>query len=188
MSGKWHFFATSHGKSPGDGKEGIVSFQNKHILKVNLKFDWSVDNSPGIIFIKINTDDVQNHVTKFSLEERYSFANSFQGSRIHHHFIPTTNGFEMRIISAGKGSSDVSVSKIQAPSYITDFMLGMYIACIYSDDWFVGNVVDISKEYNKIHIKFMKKNGNVICAPLKMISVGFLSSVAWDMLSLYWFK
>ena len=167
LSGKWHFFATSHGKSPGDGIEGIVSFQNKHVLNVDLKFDWSVDNSPGIIFIKINTDDVQNRVTKFSLEERYSFANSFQGSRIRRHFIPTTNGFEMRIISAGNGASNVSISEIQAPSNITDFVLGIYIACIYGDDWFVGNVVEISKQYNKIHVKFMKKNGKCYLWPTK---------------------
>ena len=62
----------------------------------------------------------------------------------------------MRVISADKGASNVSISKIQAPSNITNFMPGMYVACIY-DDWFIGNVVDISEQYNKIHSKFMKK-------------------------------
>ena len=69
-----------------------------------LMYDWHVDNIPGRIFIKTNTNDVQNHITKFSFKERYSSADSFQGSRIHLCFTPTANGFEMRIISADKGA------------------------------------------------------------------------------------
>ena len=57
----------------------------------------------------------------------------------------------MRIISADMGAPNVSISKIQAPSNITDFMPRMYVACIYDDDWFVGNVTEISEQYNKIH-------------------------------------
>ena len=30
-------------------------------------------------------------------------------------------------------------------------MPGMYFACIYDDDWFVGNVIEISEQYNEIH-------------------------------------
>ena len=123
LSAEQHFFATGHGESSCDGVGGTVkclvthsSFQNNLILNVDLMYNWCVDNIPGIIFIKINTDDVQNHITKFSLEERYSSADCFQGSRIHHCFIPTANGFEMKIISADKGASIVSISKIQAPS------------------------------------------------------------------------
>ena len=122
------------------------------------------------------------------MEEKYSSADSFQSSRIHHHFITKDHGFEMGIISADNGASNVSISKIQAPSNITDFMPGMYVACIYDDDWFVGNVIEISEQYNEIHVKFMKKMENAFCGPLKMINVGFLCSTAWDMLSLYCFK
>ena len=123
------FFATSHDKSPCDGIGGTVrclvtqsSFQNNHILNVDLMYDRCANNIPGIVLIKINTDDVQNHITIFPLEESCSSADSFQGSRIHHHFIPATNGFEMRIISADKSASNVST---QAPSNIINFMPGM---------------------------------------------------------------
>ena len=124
MSAQWHFFATIHSNSPcnsiGSRVKHLVtqsSFQNNLILNVDLMCHWCVGNIIGIIFIKINTDDVQNHITKFPLEESYSSADSFQGSRIHHHFIPAANGFEMRIISADNGSSNVFISKIQAPNY-----------------------------------------------------------------------
>ena len=40
------------------------SFQNNHILNVDLMYHLCVNNIPGIIFIKINTDDVQNHYQK----------------------------------------------------------------------------------------------------------------------------
>ena len=46
---------------------------------------------------------------------------------------------------------------------------------------FVGNVIEISEQYNKIHVKFMKKMENAFCGPLKMTHVGFLCSIAWDM-------
>ena len=63
---------------------------------------------------------------------------------------------------------------------IIDFMPRMYVARIY-DDWFVGNVIEISEQYNKIHVKFMKKMENAFCGPLKMTHVGFLCSISWDM-------
>ena len=68
LSAEWHRFATSHGKSPCDGVGGTVkhlvtesSFQNNHILNIDLMYEWCVDNIPGIFFI-------QNHITKFSLD------------------------------------------------------------------------------------------------------------------------
>ena len=101
LSAKLHFFSISHDKSPCDGIGGRVkclvthsSFQNNHILNADLMYDWCVDNIPGIIFIKINTDDVQIHITKFSLDETYSSANSFQGLRIHNCFIPNYRKWE----------------------------------------------------------------------------------------------
>ena len=39
----------------------------------------------------------------------------------------------MRIVSADKCASDVSVSKIQAHSNITDFIPGIYVAFIYDE-------------------------------------------------------
>ena len=113
-------------------------------------------------------------ISKFSLEERYSSADSFQGLRIYHSFIAADNGFEMRITPAGKGESNVSISKIQAPSNITDFMPGMYVSCIYDDDWFVGNFIEISEQYNEKHVKIRKKMENTFRGPLQMINVGFL--------------
>ena len=87
------------------------------------------------------------------MEERYSSSDSFQDSRIHHPFILTANGFEMRIVSADKCASNVSISKIQAHSNITDFIPGIYVAFIYDDDWFVGKGPFLGYKYiNVIYI------------------------------------
>ena len=93
----------------------------------------------------------------------------------------------MRIISADKGISNVSILMIQLHSNIINFMSGMYVACIY-DDWYVGYAIEISEKYNELHVKAIKRMRKVFCDTLKMINVGFLCSTAWDMLSLYWCK
>ena len=74
LSDEWEFLATSYGKSPCGGIGGTFkhlvtqsSFQNNHILNVNLIYDLCVNKIPEIIFIKINTNGVQNHITNFFL-------------------------------------------------------------------------------------------------------------------------
>ena len=71
----YKIFATIYSNSPcnsiGRRVKHLVtqsSFQNNLILNVDLMCHWCIDNILGIIFIKINTDDVQNHITKFPLE------------------------------------------------------------------------------------------------------------------------
>ena len=59
----------------------------------------------------------------------------------------------MRIVSADKCASNVSISKIQAYSNITDFIPGIYVAFIYDDDWFVGKGPFLGYKYiNVIYI------------------------------------
>ena len=78
---------------------------------------------------------------------------------------------------------------IHASSNITDFMPGMYVVCIYKDEWLVGNIIEISEQYNEIHFKFMKKNRKCFSCPTKDNQCWIpLFMTAWDMLSLYWFK
>ena len=73
-------------------------------------------------------------------------------------------------ISADKGASNVSISKVRPSSNITDFMLGIHGACIY-DDWFYGNVIEIFEQYSKIHVKFMKKNGKCFLLPTEYYQI-----------------
>lgn len=38
------------------------------------------------------------------------------------------------------------------------YQLAMYIACIYDEDWFIGNIVECSTELNNVLVKFMKQS------------------------------
>ena len=73
-------------------------------------------------------------------------------------------------ISADKGASNVSISKVRPSSNITDYMLGIHGACIY-DDWFYGNVIEIFEQYSKIHVM-----ENVFCCPLNIIKLSNINS------------
>ena len=86
-----------------------------------------VNNVPGIIFIKINTDEMSQN---FLCKKDIHLLMVFKAQEFANNFITTANGFEMRIISADKGASNVSISKIHAYFNITDFMLRLYVACI----------------------------------------------------------
>ena len=43
----------------------------------------------------------------------------------------------------------------------------MYVAWIYDDDWFVGNIIKISGQHNEIRVKLMKKNEKCFLWPTK---------------------
>ena len=171
FSAEWHFFATSLGKSPCDGIGGTVkrltanaSLQGKQIMSANDMFEWCCENIQGIIFINVNSDYITQHVKEHKLDERY-VKDSVKGSRIHHSFIPRNSELEMRIISA-----DLTHSR-KVPLYSTniknfsDFNPGMYVACIYDRDWYIGIVSEVSREHDEIYVKFMKREGRGLTWP-----------------------
>ena len=187
------FFPISHDKSPCDGIGGTVkcsvthsSFQNNHILNAALMYDWCVRNIPGIILIKINTDDVQIHITKFSLDETYSSANSFQGLRIHNCFIPNNRKWEHFL--------PIKVHQMylfpKSKHLLT--LLTSCQECMLLAFMMVIGLLEMLRKYLSNRMKYMsnswKKKENTFCGPLKLVNVGFLHSTVWDISSLYWFK
>ena len=92
---EWHFFATSHGKSPCDGIGGIekrlvarTSLQNNEILSVEEMFKWCKDNIKGINYVNVTRSGVTDHIEHHNLEERYTTAKRLPGTRSHHSFVP----------------------------------------------------------------------------------------------------
>ena len=82
IDAEWHFFATSHGKSPCDGIGGTVktlvaraSLQaatSDQILTPHQLFEWVATNINEIQFFYMSTEDIQLHEPAMALEERYS--------------------------------------------------------------------------------------------------------------------
>ena len=76
IQAEWHFFATSHGKSPCDRIGGTVqrlvaraSLKNTHILSVRDMFDWCIKNIEGISFLLVSSEEVEEIIQTCVLEK-----------------------------------------------------------------------------------------------------------------------
>lgn len=170
VSAEWHFFATSHGKSACDGVGGTVK---RLVARASLQslvdpinssekmYDWCRQNIDGIHFQHISNDAVTLHCMKFKLEERYATCSTIPGTRNHHCFIPQSlTTLQMRRVSFDNVFTNVNISTMQQNYTIPLASLspGIYIACVYDEKWFLGNIVEISEENQDILIKFMKQS------------------------------
>ena len=192
---EWHFFATSHGKSPCDGIGGTVkrltaraslqATDANHILTPMQMFQWATENIKNITFFFISAEDIKKHEETFELERRYALAKTITGTRSHHCFIPISkNKIRMKRISQDRIFTDVSTGqqvdseRSETAEYLeseqsqadqlqnsTFFQPGKYIACIYDDDWFIGSIVERSDEHGDVYVKFMKRVNNILTWP-----------------------
>lgn len=98
VDAEWHFFATSHGKSPCDGIGGTVkrlvaraSLQattSDHILSPLEMYNWLTKHIPGITFQYVTEADVASNAVKFELAARFAAGKTVPGTRSNHAFIP----------------------------------------------------------------------------------------------------
>jgi hypothetical protein len=167
LSAEWHFFATSHGKSVCDEIGGTVkrlaarsSLQHttdNHILTPVELYEWSQSNVHGITFFYVSLTDVEQH--RPSLLKRFANAGTIPGTRSHHCFIPTSTS-ELRIsrISADENGASTKVS-ISGTETSLNFQPGQYVATVYDQNWYLGNIVEISEEHQDLLINFMQPKG-----------------------------
>ena len=174
---EWHFFATSHGKSPCDGIGGTVkrlaaraSLQattDNQILTPHDLYQFGNDNIKGIQFFWVTKESVDQHINDFGLEDRYSSAKTVSGTRSHHAFVPLSKS----IIVMRRISSDTfGTTAVVTDSYHSEpeevgsdethldpaaYQPGQYIAAVYDQTWYIGVIVDRSDEAEDIQVKFM---------------------------------
>jgi hypothetical protein len=166
IDAEWHFFPTSHGKSPCDGVGGTVkravaraSLQattSGFILTPDDLYKWCQMHISGIQFFWVGQDEVEEHGKK--LQKRFDSADKIPGTRENHSFIPHSNGLHVSRISGTEThfvsgtTSGVSVEAITiAP--------GCYIACLYDGLWWVGSIRSVSDENNDYEVMFMHPHG-----------------------------
>ncbi|KAL1252668.1 hypothetical protein QQF64_017361 [Cirrhinus molitorella] len=99
LNAEWHFFATSHGKSPCDGIGGTVKREaaraslqatvDGHILTANDLFTWADKNILGIKFIFIDQETV--NANSDVLHSRFLKSSSVPGTRDSHSFKPVND-------------------------------------------------------------------------------------------------
>lgn len=166
IEAQWHFFATSHGKSPCDGVGGTVkrgaaraSLQaatNRFLLTPDDLFNWCQKNITGIQFVWVGKEEIEEHSKH--LEERFNNAPKIAGTRDNHSFIPGPNGMNVSRVSGPETGFTCSVSPPVSEKLI-DIEQGDYVACFYDRKWWIGSVRSKSEEHNDCEIVFMHPHG-----------------------------
>ena len=144
-----------------------ASLQNTSILNINEMYEWSASQIDGIRFFKVTESDVERHIDTSDLENRYS--QKYNGIRSHHSFIPKDGALEMRRVSSDDYYREINFDKQQSLEYddIDVFKPGMYAACVYDNNWHIGNILEVSKEFGDVFVDFMKTDGKSFTWPSK---------------------
>ena len=145
----WHFFATSHGKSPCEGTGGSVkrliartSLQNTRILNINEMYEWSACHTNGVKCFKVTENKVESHINTFDLENRYF--KKYTAIQSHHSFIPKDGALEMHRVSADEYYTEINLdNKSFQYDDIDAFKPGMYAVCAYDKKWYIGNTLEV---------------------------------------------
>ena len=183
LQAQWHFFATSHGKSPCDGLGGttkrlvarasLQAPEHDQILTPLQMFTWADQHITGIKYIYVSESEVLCNLSRFDLQSRYAKCKTIPGTRSHHSFKPISDNIvEMRRLSfdvEGRkvliGCGDTLQSK-SLHTNLTLFQPGKYVACLYNQQWHIGVIHERCEEENDVYVKFMKKSsGEVLSWP-----------------------
>ena len=167
---EWHFFATSHGKSPCDGVGGTIKRLVDRVVKQDkldyvintpkLMFEYCTKNIDNIKFFYLEIGDILDHISFYNLEDRYKKCAKFKGIRSHHSFKPIDEfSFRMKRVSSDVIYSDIQLVEIDNSEDIDVAYLipGVYIECTYDSINYIGTITEQSLENCDIKIKFMKK-------------------------------
>lgn len=102
LEAEWHFFATSHGKSPCDGIGGTfkrnarrASIQGKTILTAKQLFDWAIEKESTMVHMYCTLAEYDEALSREII--RYNNIQTIKGTQSYHFFKPATNGhFEVK--------------------------------------------------------------------------------------------
>jgi len=169
------FFATSHGKSPCDGIGGTVkrlvaraSLQattSNQILNPDQMFKWVTANISGISFFFKSSVDIQENSKSYNLESRFSSIKTIPGTRSHHSFIRKGhNGIEMRRLSVDNSGTTIVLTDHIVEDF-DKYQPGKYTACLYDNNWYIGNIVEHNIEEQDVLVSFMKRTGSSFSWP-----------------------
>ena len=116
-------------------------------------FHWCQDNVSGISFFYLSSEDINNHVNQFQLDERYELTKTVPGIRSYHSFIP--DGLS-KLILRRKCKDSFSTKPLQKFRLMTSKFRNYY-ACVYDNEWYICTSTDISFDKQDVHFKFTNK-------------------------------
>lgn len=171
LKAEWHFFATSHGKSPCDGIGGTVKrlaaraslhrpYENQ-ILDSEDLFSFCSTNISNIKFFHVPSTKID----QIGLELQQRFAEvptAISGTRNYHCYIPIPN-CTSRILVSHLSHSLTKEEKILKKESLAanpnQISISSFVCCIYDNHWWLGIVTDISQDKGDFLVKFMIPHG-----------------------------
>lgn len=175
IKAEWNFFGTSHGKSPCDGIGGTVkrlaaraSLQRpieNQILTPSDLYGFCTQNISGIEFIYVTREEVEQ--LRIAQEERFRSGCTVAGTRENHHFEPI-NEKEIRVRRVSNDGAVFTAVVDKSARFechqddiitTSNLQVGQYVACVYDNKWWIGNICEISTEENDTLITFMHPQG-----------------------------
>ena len=167
MKTEWHFFATSHGKSPSDGIGGTIkrlvargSLQattGNYILNPKELFSWASGNISGIEMLFVSGEEIEK--CEKTLESRLSASKTIAGTRSHHSFVPiSSDSLKIWRISPDKDGISVKVTSLSRTMASQSFTPGQFVAAAYNKAWYLGVMEDESQENEGVLVNFMRSH------------------------------
>lgn len=164
LEAEWHFFGSSHGKNSCDGVGGTTKQEvakaslqkplNDQILNVDEMYSFCNEKLKNIKYFLIKSDEIAK--ISETLKNGFDCCKRVVGTRSYHKYVPVSEGIvRCYFTSDSKDYEDHSVSSI-IPLSLKE---KDYVACVYDDQWWIGEVVDISLENDDVLVHFYHPAG-----------------------------
>jgi hypothetical protein len=167
ISAQHHFFASGHGKSACDGIGGTVkrlarlASLSGQSINTALEFYEFVDqNIKNIIPFYASSDEIEKVIEAKSLEERYARSKTIPQTRQAHKYVPDNEKLYLFETSNDEMHFGMVTRSTDPDIGATDLIIGDWVAAVYDDQWYYGEVMEIDLEHEEYKIHYLKEPGS----------------------------
>ena len=162
---EWHFFATSHGKSAGDGAGGTLkrvacraSLQRPYqdqILTARQLYEFAITEIKGMDFTFASQEEHDREASL--LEERLKASRTVPGTQKLHSFVPLSNNtVEVKSFS-NSGQSRIEKVALAAGNVqsLPISAMGGYVTVAYNESCWLGCVTNTNESQRAVTVMFL---------------------------------
>lgn len=164
LDAEWHFFGSSHGKNACDGVGGTTKREvakgslqrplNDQILNVDDMFSFCNEKLTKIKYFLIKSEEIAK--ISETLKKRFDCSATVVGTRSYHKYVPVSESIvRCYFTSDSKEYEDHPVSS----SIPLSLKRKDSIACVYDNQWWIGEVIDVSNENDDVMVHFYHPPG-----------------------------
>ncbi|ESO09924.1 hypothetical protein HELRODRAFT_167749 [Helobdella robusta] len=164
LKAEWHFFATSHGKSPCDGIGGttkrlvarasLQASTKDQILNARDFYTYADAKINGIKFFWVDKKQIKDLLGM--LEKRFRSADKIKGCRSHHSFIPDKND-QLLMKRLSSDLFGYNFNKNESEDNNDDYEPGRFVALVYDKKWYLGNIIERDDKNDDLKVNCLKK-------------------------------